>query len=115
DALGLDAAVLGLGLRVAEEQLEPDPALPLDPARGVDRLDGHLRPETTRLAGLGERAGYRVDRADLERLRLGAKWQRKPEDRGARGRCFEEGASGRSIRHAKPPGSTIKRRAAPWQ
>src|SRR5262249_3854280 len=110
-----DAAVLGLGLRVAEEQLEPDPALPLDPARGIDRLDGHLRPETTRLAGLGERAGYRVDRADPERLRLGAKRQRQPQDRGARGRRFEEGTAGRSMRHAKPPGSAIKGREAPWR
>src|SRR5206468_12799315 len=66
-ALGLDAAVLGLALRVARDQLELQPALALHAAGGVDGLDGELGAEPAGLARLGERARHGVNRADLER------------------------------------------------
>src|SRR5437870_10055098 len=103
DALGLDAAVLGLGLGVADDQLELDPVLSLDTAGGVDRVDGHLCAEAAGLSRLGEGAGDRMDRADLERLGLRAERKRKPEGRGAAGGGREERTTGQSTLHAKPP------------
>ena len=99
-ALGLDAPVLGLGLRVAEQQLELEATLGLDAAGGVDRVRRHLRPEAAGLPGLGERAGHRMDRADLERLRLRAERQREAEHgRAGRGGSEERATAQSGLRH----------------
>src|SRR5437867_6129347 len=106
DALGLDATVLGLGLRVADDQLELDPALRLDASGRVDRTDRHLSAESASLPRLGERARHRMNGADLERLRLRAERERKSHDGGATGSRLEKRATGQSVRrHHEPPRS----------
>src|SRR4029453_18264530 len=109
DALGLDSAVLGLRLRVAHDQLEPNAALRLDAAGRVDRLDGHLRTQAAGLAGLGQGAGDRVDGADLERPRLGAERERKSRERRADGGRLQPGPPRQSMHglHAPPPRSSL--------
>ena len=54
--LGLGPPDLGLGLGVAQDQLELHALERLDPPRRVDGVGGHLRAEPAGLAGLGERA-----------------------------------------------------------
>ena len=70
--LGLGPPDVGLGLRVAEDQLELRATQRLDPTRGIDGVHGHLGAESAGLPGLGERPGDRMDAADLDGRRLGA-------------------------------------------
>src|SRR6266850_669963 len=109
EALGFDAAVLGLGLRVAHDQLEPQAALRFDAAGRVDRLDGHLRAQAASLAGLGQGARDRMHGADLERPRLGAKQEGKARERRAGGAGLQPGPPRQSRRglHAPPPSSSL--------
>ncbi len=109
DTLGLDAAVLGLGLRVTDDQLELDAALRLDAARRVDCIGGHLSAQTAGLPGFGERTRHGMNDADLERLRLRAERQRKSGDGCAGGGRLEKPPPGQSMRchHEPPPRSSL--------
>src|SRR5262249_54537064 len=88
-----------LRLRVTEDQLQLRSTLALDAAGGVDRVHRHLRTQPARLPGLGQRPRDRVDRADLERLRLRAHRPREAGDRGAGQDGLEQGAATESHRH----------------
>ena len=112
DALGLDAAVLGLRLRVADEELQLEPALALDATRRVHRLDRHLGAESARLPGLGQRAGHRMHGTDLERLGLRARRAGPPDDGGAADGDLEERATGESRHTASLNGARIILRRA---
>src|SRR5207245_2517641 len=86
----LEPPEVGLGLRVAQQQLQLQPAERLDAARRVDRVRGHLSAEAARLARLGERARHGMDDAKLEGRRLGAQRARREAERRARRGGVEE-------------------------
>jgi hypothetical protein len=99
EPLGLGAGDLGLGLGVAEHQLELRALHRLDTAGRVHVIDGDLRREAAGLARLRERTGHAVDRRDLDRLRLRAQRQRHGGHGGAGDGGLEKRATAR-MRHA---------------
>ena len=96
EPLGFLPCHLGLRLRVAEQELELGPAQRLDAARLVDGLRGQLGAEPAGLPGLGERAGHRVEHAELDRRRLGSQDRREPEGGQASPRPPPRSSAGRS-------------------
>ena len=76
--LDLGVAAIGGRLRIAEHRL--DLSDPLDAAGRVDLLDRDRRAEPALLAGIGQRARYRLQEADLYGRRLAR------ENRGAASR-----------------------------
>ena len=64
--LDLGVAAVRRRLRVAEHRLDLRAAERLDAARRVDLLDRDLRADPALLAGIGQRAGHRMQHADLD-------------------------------------------------
>ena len=88
----------GVRLRVAQQRLELRAAQRLDAAGLVDVLDRHQRALAALLARIGQRAGHRVQHADLHRLGLGTADERKRDCGRGRRRLAQEGAS---VDHAR--------------
>jgi hypothetical protein len=82
--LHLGIAAFRRRLRVAEHRLDLRAAQRLDPAGGVDLLDRHDRADPALLAGIGERAGDRMQHADLHGGALRAQHGRRAEQSGRR-------------------------------
>ena len=81
--LDLGVAAVRRRLRVAEHRLDLRAAERLDAARRVDLLDRELRADPALLARIGQRAGHRMQDADLHGRALRAQHGRGVQDAGA--------------------------------
>ena len=91
--LDLGRAGLRLRLSVAQQRLELRAAERLDAARGIDVLDGHQRTQAALLPRVGQRAGDRMQHADLDGLGLRAGHERKGDGSGQGGGLRDETAA----------------------
>src|SRR6202035_1477936 len=69
-------------LRIAKHRLDLGAAERLDAARRIDLVDRHRSAEPGLLAGIRQRAGYRMQDADLHRGRLRARYDRRADETG---------------------------------
>ena len=93
-ALDLRRATLRRRPRIAEDHLQLGAAHGLDAAGIVDRLDRGLGADLALLPVISERAGHRLEDADLHHGRLGAQDARHGDGGTACGGAGQHGAAG---------------------
>jgi hypothetical protein len=92
------------GLGVAQQGFELGAAQGLDAAGLVDVFQRHHRALAALLAGVGERAGHRMQHAHLDGAGLGPAHQRKGEGGGRGARVGDEAAAVQgSVAHGRSP------------